>query len=426
MEPEESVPSHGEAVEDRARQVAARLGLADFVYRPQLVSRGGGNREAGDAILYANGKGAVIQVKARDPSAAVRDDTAEKVQRWVDKHGAKAYRQGQGTRRQLLIRQVEGRPVVATPVRAAHLPAEDQEKAALVLDMGVADWPTIVVLDHPGADRAVAPEPADAFWITLPDWLDLHRAIRSTTGLLDYIHRVLASDPTPAWTLGTERRRFAEVVRSDREYASEGGRWSRPYLDYSILDDPLGVELYRDVLERVWPADGSLPIVNIEDYRRLMEHLDGLPPSMAAEIGRWIASKRRLLVEHASWASGAFLTGNRLTVYACDHADNQDDENSFVAELVALMTVRSLEIAEQGLHAVESAAIGVLQGEGWLDYKFAYAAEPVDMPPDVRIEMELRRGVFDLATRRVRRVDIGRNSKCPCDSGRKFKACHGR
>jgi hypothetical protein len=426
MEAATRVPSHGETVEDRARYVAARLGLADFVYRAQLVNRGEGSREPGDAILYANGRGAVIQVKARDPHAAVRDTTTEKVQRWVDKHGAKAYRQGQGTRRELLARRAEGRPVLATPVRAAHLPPDAQEKAALVLDMDVRNWPTIVVFDHPGADRALAPVPADAFWITLPDWRNLHRAIRSTTGLLDYIHRVLASDPTPRWTLGTEGRRFAEVVATDRRYAAEGGRGSRPYLDYSTLDDPLGVELYRDVLERVWPEDGSLPMVRIEDYRRLMEHLDALPPSTAADMGRWIASKRRHLLEHKSWASGAFLTGDRLTVYACDHADNHDDDNLFVAELVALMTVRAIEIAEQGRPEVESAAIGVLQGEAWLDYRFAYATPPLDMPPDIRLETELRRGVFDLATRRVRRVDVRRNSRCPCGSGRKFKVCHGR
>lgn len=58
--------SHGDAVEDRARYIAARLGLADFVYRAELVNRGAGTREPGDAILYANGRGAVIQVKARD------------------------------------------------------------------------------------------------------------------------------------------------------------------------------------------------------------------------------------------------------------------------------------------------------------------------------------------------------------------------
>lgn len=61
-------------------------------------------------ILYANGTGAIIQVKSRDPIAAVRDDTPEKVQGWIDKHGAKASRQGQGTRRQLLARRAEGRP----------------------------------------------------------------------------------------------------------------------------------------------------------------------------------------------------------------------------------------------------------------------------------------------------------------------------
>lgn len=413
-------------VEDRARRIAARLGLADFVYRPRLVVRGGGNREPGDAILYANGRGAIIQVKARDPDAAAGDDTAEKVQRWIDKHGAKAYRQGQGTRRQLLTRRAEGRPVVAVPVRADHLPPEDQEKAALIVDFDVSNWPTIVVLDHPRADLAVSPLPTDAFWITLSDWQQLHRALRSTTALLDYIHRILEANPTPNWTLGTERDRFAELVRADREYALEGGSGMRPSVDYSTIDDALGVELYRDVLERVWAEDGSIPAVPIEDYRQLMEHLDALPPSMAGTIGRWIATKRRHLRTHRSWASGAFLIGNRLTIYACDHADNYHDDDRFVAELIGLMMVRSLEISQQGRPSVESAAIGVLQGATWLDYKFAYMSRPMEVPPDLRLDMELRRGVFDLSTLRVRRLDVGRNARCPCGSGRKFKSCHGR
>lgn len=71
-----------------------------------------------------------------------------------------------------------------------------------------------------------------------------------------------------------------------------------------------------------------------------MVHLDALPPSMASDVGRWIASKRRHLLEHKSWASEAFLAGNQLTVYACDHADNNEDENSFLTKLVALMTMR--------------------------------------------------------------------------------------
>ena len=54
MEAATRVRSHGETVEDRARYVAARLGLADFVYRAQLVNRGAGSREPGDAILSPN------------------------------------------------------------------------------------------------------------------------------------------------------------------------------------------------------------------------------------------------------------------------------------------------------------------------------------------------------------------------------------
>lgn len=214
-------------------------------------------------------------------------------------------------------------------------------------------------------------------------------------------------------------------MAADRRYAAEGGRGSRPYLDYSTLDDPLGAELYRDVLERVWPEDGSLPMVPIEDYRRLMEHLDGLPPSTAAEIGRWIASKRRHLLEHKSWASGAFLTGDRLTVYACDHADNHDDDNSFVAELVALVTVRGIEIAEQGRPEVESAAIGVpRRGVARLQVRLR---RPTPRHADRHPAGD---GVASRCLRPRhppgRRVDVGRNSRCPCGSGRKFKVCHGR
>src|SRR6266508_4224785 len=100
---------------------AARLGLADFVCQAEIITRGGGSREPGDALLYANGLGAIVQVKSRDREAA-RVDSPDKVQQWIDKHGNKAYRQASGTRRQLVSRQTSGSPVLALPVRASHLP----------------------------------------------------------------------------------------------------------------------------------------------------------------------------------------------------------------------------------------------------------------------------------------------------------------
>lgn len=42
------------------------------------------------------------------------------------------------------------------------------------------------------------------------------------------------------------------------------------------------------------------------------------------------------------------------------------------------------------------------------------------------LELESVAGVVDLVTRRVCRVDVGRNSKYPCASERKLKLCHGK
>lgn len=247
---------HGSVVEEDVRAIAARLGLADFVYRAELVARGGGNREPGDALIYANGLGAIVQVKSRDPEAAGAD-APSRVQAWIDKHGMKAAQQAAGTRRELIRLRDAGQPVLALPVRAGHLPIEDQRRAGLLLDLPIESWPTIVVLDHPLAENARSPLPADVFWITLDDWRNLHEAIRSTTGVLTYVNRVLAANPVPQWTLGTEQLRYAAFVDADMTAAASDGK-SAGYFDWSVLDEPVAVELYRDVMHRLWPEDGRV------------------------------------------------------------------------------------------------------------------------------------------------------------------------
>ena len=57
----------GDAAERRARHAAATLGVADFVYTQPVVHTGSGVREVGDGLLVCSGRGAIIQVKARDP-----------------------------------------------------------------------------------------------------------------------------------------------------------------------------------------------------------------------------------------------------------------------------------------------------------------------------------------------------------------------
>ena len=415
----------GREVEATVRDVAARLGLADFVYAPELVARGGGTREPGDALLYANGLGAIVQVKSR--SADVGDsDSPERAQLWINKHGSKAHDQAVGTRRQIEHRRSSGEPVLAIPVRAHSLPPAQQREAALRLDMDVSAWPIIVVLDHPHAHLLHSPGPASTFWISLEDWHGLHSAIRSTTGLLSYVNRVLAADPTPNWTLGSEARRFDAFVAADREAADEDGQ-TAGWLDWATFDDPTGVALFRDVMERVWPSDGALPPEPIEEVRLILEHLDATPPGLAAQLGRWIAEKRRHTDRQRVWASGMFIDDDRLTVYACDDAFNYANSDAFVGRVMALMATRAAEVAEQGRKIGQCAAIGVLTLRPGVDYRFVFASPPPEVPQSIRFGIELEHGVADIARRRTRPVGkLGRNIQCPCGSGKKFKRCHGR
>jgi hypothetical protein len=415
---------HGALAEDEARRIAAQLGLADFVYKAELVERGGGNREPGDALICANGLGAIVQVKSRDPATA-GSDSATRVQQWVEKHGKKAASQAAGTRRQLMLRKNSGSPVLALPVRAGHLPIEEQQRAGLLIDLDVNSWPTIVVLDHPLAEGARPPLPASVFWITLEDWRSLHDAIKSTTGVLTYVKRVLEAEPIPRWTLGTEGDRYAAFVSADRQAASESGT-SAGYFDWSVIDRPLAVDLYRDIMRRLWPEDGALPSVSIDDYRLILEHLDSIPPGLAADLGEWIYRKRQYLDSARSWASGFSIDDDRVLVYACDHAKNYEDPQRFDAELMALTATRSSELIEHRVSVNQALGVGLLQGDGWLDYRFAFMKPPIDIPRDVRFTVQQQRGAYDAESLTVKPVGrVRRNEPCPCGSGQKFKRCHG-
>ena len=186
-DPQPEDDDYGHLFEAEVRQIVAQLGVADFVYTVPVVRQGGGTREVGDALLFSNGMGAILQMKSRLPRSREDDGSA-----WLSRRGGKAYRQGQGSRRKIALAQAEGSTVIAFPVRAADWEEEDRQAAALLLSMEVSDWPVIVVLNHPNVDGIEPPFP-DAFWITTSDWLELNRALRSVTAVLTYVWRVLVS-----------------------------------------------------------------------------------------------------------------------------------------------------------------------------------------------------------------------------------------
>ena len=129
--------------EEDVRQIAARLGVADFVFTVPLVEEGSRAREVGDALLIANGRGAVIQVKSRDPEATGNAEN------WIKKHAERAARQGSGSVAEIVRRQEAGAPLVAFPVRATDLPPAQRAATGLALDQDAREWPTIVVIDTP-------------------------------------------------------------------------------------------------------------------------------------------------------------------------------------------------------------------------------------------------------------------------------------
>ena len=320
--------------EEDVRQIVAQLGVADFVYTVPVVAQGGATREVGDALLFSNGLGAILQMKARQAGSREEDGSA-----WVARRGGKAYRQGQGTRRMMVRRQAEGSTIVAYPVRAADWEKANRELASLPLTMDVSGWPVVVILDHPSIDGIDPPDP-EAFWITTADWLELNRALRSVTALLTYVRRVLDAGIDVAVPLGSEAERFRRIVAADAQYADAGGPMSRPWLTASSLADPAGADLYRELLTRLWPPDASRPHVPISDLRRVLEFLDALPPGMQATVGRWILRKRGEL-RTGPWASGAVMwSGDRLLVFGCARAGRYNEIERFDADLAAIACVR--------------------------------------------------------------------------------------
>jgi hypothetical protein len=410
--------AHGHAVEDDVRQIAARLGVADFVYTVPQLAKGGASREVGDALLVSNGRGAILQVKSRQPNSRPEDGAM-----WLSTRGEKAYRQGKGTRRQVGEQQKSGQVVAAFPIRSESWGPEDREAACLRLDMDVSGWPTIVVVDHPDMD-GTQPTRTDAFWITTGDWLELNRALRSVTALLIYVERSIEAGPSVCPALGHEAERFRQMVQADAAFASTGGQRSRPWLSTDSLDDPTGAELYRELLQRIWPEDPSQPSqIPIQDMRRVLEFLDGVPPSMQVEVGRWILKKRSEITEQP-WASGAVMfNNNRLFVFGCSPSSAFEDIGHFDAQLGSLACVRAEEVRQQAGEITAVLAVGHLVGDGYIDYRYIYMEPPPGVPAEMVRLIRHEYGMFDLAAGGVCFPKAEGNERCPCGSGLKFKHC---
>lgn len=382
---------HGYRAEEQARRIAAALGLPDFVYVAELSKhRTSGTREVGDALLIANGHGAIVQVKSRTPGGGVRGKAAN----WARKHLQKAIRQGRGTANTIQLAQRRSEPVTVSPVRCMSLDLAIRDRFSVPLEeLEVQRWLQIVIIDAPDAEGEKLEVPDDVFVISLVDWQELHRAIRSVTGILEYVSRVIDSDLDVP--LGDERARFQAVVDADTEHSDASQpTTSRPWFSLDSLSDPLGAQLYRELVERVWPADAEMPSVEPEDYRKVIELLDAIPPSMHVELGHWILGKRAALARQGGRQSGVISAVDLPPiVYMCADHNAFGDVVDFDAELGLLTAVRAEEYQEQTGSVRSALGVGHRVDPEGIDYRYIMVRDLHEVSPEARAEIEHRFGV---------------------------------
>lgn len=399
--------SYGTKREAEVRGVAARLGVADFVYHASATSKGTGMREAaGDGILMAGDHGAILQVKTRDPEKAAFDSEAEATA-WIRKNASRALRQGRGTRRELNRRRLMGAPIDVIPVRAIGLPESTKKKYEGSISQDVSNWPIIVIIDHPSnviIDLGFEP---DAIWLNFADWTEIQRRLRSTRATLEYARRVL-SDRNHV-SLGQEYVRYSTMRKADEE-AVRLNHTCLPFLSDPDRFDKLGTDLFHDIIEKIWPDDGPIPWKSAEEYRGIVEFLDEVPPQIQSQLGRWFLKKRSELADGSYLPSGLIRLDKRdRIVFACSHMRDWANKHEWSAELSLLTSFRHLQACESGA-ALDTRTLGVgalvedrseNTSVSYIFFMVKGQDNAPNIPKDLRRSFERTYGIHDHASGRT-------------------------
>jgi hypothetical protein len=370
----------GRAVEHGIREIAAELGVADFVFHPLYVLRGQAEKEISDGLLICGRRGSILQVKSRGGSVAMADDRAQAV-RWANRELRSAIKQAKGSRKHLKRLIDTDGSVPVRPLRSSQMPAGRQDELDLVLAEDPSGWPLIVVLDHPGLPPFEAELPDDTFVITSSDWAGLMSAVRSIAGLLEYVRRCLLNRPALAPAIGDEWRRFLALCEADQGTSDDSPTWG-PWLSTAALEDPRAADMYQHVIDRSWPVGSPLPAVPPGEHRLVTEFLDDVPPSVRVDIGnRWLSYVRS--TASGGQASGiSVMPGKAIFFLVHRSLDLELPPKAMRARLGSIAIVRSWEL-QRAIGARPLLAVGAFCHPGATDYIFAHVDGAA--PPDAQM-----------------------------------------
>ncbi|MFI1997072.1 SEC-C domain-containing protein [Actinoplanes sp. NPDC020271] len=287
-----------------------------------------------------------------------------------------------------------------------------------------SQWPIIVIVDHPLNPHVTLPTYHDAFCISLPDWYEINRHLRSIHEVLRYVGRVLEHGADVAVPLSHEYDRFSSLVAF--EGTPRMSPRARPWTTFAAVEDAAAVSEYRTLLERTWGPNDELPGFPIDDYREMLDFLDDAPAVAQAFIGRWLVANRSQLRSARHRVSGSVLVVDRPLVLLMDFKDNKPDKRAWLAELWALTVVRAIEYRRQTQIRRNTLGIAIRVFDNYTDeYSYILMRPDIEISENLIRETEWRFGVANFSTSRVERLKVRRNERCPCHSGKKFKYCHG-
>ena len=397
-------------VEEDARQLAAGLGVPDFVYRPATASKGSGNREISDGLLVAGQFGLILQVKSRAAGSAATD-TVERARSWATKSAAVAVRQAQGSRRSLAESAVR---FVSMRGYERKLPPGD-------------GWPTVVLIDHPQASSIELPNEPNVLYMTIGDWMNLHDHLRSTASVIEYAHRALDSGLRPP--LGQEQQRYRRLAQADANYAARPGTLPILPLERPAQEELYAVALFDELVEKV--ADPANKPWDEDNYLHIVQLLDRQPILLRASIGaKMIDTFMKVRAEGRARGFCALdrLAGDRMAFYydVEEGADPPELDEHHLAYVAAYGALRQIHALESGAgKETRTLAVGIRHHER-LGRRYAFALYEGPAPPmdtDMRRALEADYGIYNYNRGHFARRRLGRNERCPCGSGRKFKHC---
>jgi hypothetical protein len=270
----------GYAAERAALVAASGLGLPDLVFKGAKVKKGNASREVGDGTIISGNRGLAIQSKARSRGALLTTDK-DGERSWVTRQVKKAANQASGS------------------IRSIDSGATLENYRGRSVDIGFfgrISWVRVVILDHPAPpEMELSLADQDLVVITRRDWEFLFRQLMSTSGVVDYLHRIAGSWPS---RLGEESNRYYELALADLNPepavvpAWVDKRFHRARPRHSMLPasevDVTGINVYRHIIEIV--ATASISQGEAERIR-ILSALDQLPAEERATLGQTMMAR---------------------------------------------------------------------------------------------------------------------------------------